>query len=129
MSLKGNTSNKDVEIKLVEDHESLQQIFENEFDMDVPSKEQANIVGYYENGQLKAFMVTELLLRVSMPCVRPSESPHKGRTYLKNIIDYLFRSIKPETSVVVFAHEEIHRKIVKRLGFYEVPGEVFRLEI
>jgi ribosomal protein S18 acetylase RimI-like enzyme len=119
-------------IKLVDgwDREALKGIYESEFNSELPSEEQANIVACIEDDELLAFVTAETLIRTDMWWIAPPyRKSSKAASLIRKLARYLFQHVPKNSSVVIFARDENQGRLFKKLGFREVPDiKVYRLD-
>jgi predicted GNAT family acetyltransferase len=118
-------------IKLISgyDRESLREIYENEFDSEMPTDEQANVVAIIDDGELQAFMTAETLLRTDQWWVSPSyRGTAKAAVLIRRIARYLFGSVPKGTGVIIFAANENQGRLFEKLGFRPIEGKIYRLD-
>lgn len=108
----------------------LADVFENEFDGSlVPHAEQAHIVAITENGEVQAFVVSEVLIRVGMIWVKPEmRNTVKSSGWLKKLVRYIARSIPQGSSAIVIDSDDENGTLLKRLGLREIKGQVYRMD-
>lgn len=108
----------------------LADVFENEFDGSlVPNAEQAHIAAVVEGGEVKAFIVSEVLIRVGMIWVKPEmRNTAKSASWLKKLVRYVTRSIPHGSSAIVIDSDGENKTLLKRLGLRDVEGQVYRMD-
>lgn len=119
-------------VKLVTDErESLRGIYESEFNSELPTEDQANIVALTKDDELLAFVTAEHLLRTDMWWVAPTyRKTSKAAAFIRKLKTYLLSKIPQGTSVIIFAKDENQERLFTKLGFREVPSvKVFRLDV
>lgn len=118
-------------IKLIgEERESLRGIFESEFDSELPTEDQANIVAVIEDDELQAFVTAETLLRTDMWWVSPPyRKTSRAARLIRQLKTYLFAKIPQGTSVVIFAKDDNQGRLFTKLGFRKVPGTIYRIDV
>lgn len=105
-------------------------IFDREFDSDLPHDDQANILAIRGEGELpEAFVVCEFLLRADMWWVREDlrDTP-RAAGHIRALARHLLETIPQGMSVITFAGCDTHRRIFDHLGMRYVPGDVYRLD-
>lgn len=118
-----------VKLLTAEEREKLRDIFETVFDSELPDEEQANIIGYVEDGEIKACVTAEVLFRTDMWYVSPRHrKTTKGAKMIAEMIRFLFRYVPTGHSVIVFADDDRKASLLTRLGFREIKGRTFRLD-
>lgn len=98
----------------------LEEIFDKIFDAALPDKGKAHIIASVDNGEIRGFLVAEMLLRVGQIWTDESDTmmPRK-------LINYLTGNLK-NTSVIVIASDARFEKMLKHLDMREMEGKVFR---
>ena len=110
------------------EREQIAGVFD-EIGCDIPPETQANVIAEVEDDELIACMTAEHLIRTDMWWVSPAHrGTSKGARAIKKLIDYLFQVIPKDYSVIVLADTKRKESLLKRLGFREVEGKVFRLD-
>lgn len=120
------------QVKLLDewDRESLKGVFESEFDSELPTEEQANIVAVVQDDELQAFVTAETLLRTDMWWVSPPyRNTSKAASLIRKLKSYLFANVPTGTSVVIFAKDENQGRLFTKLGFRKVPGTIYRIDV
>jgi predicted GNAT family acetyltransferase len=119
-------------IKLLngDDRESLRGIYEHEFDSEVPSDDQANVVAVIEDDELQAFMTSEVLIRCDQWWVSPPyRNTSKAAALIRQLARYLFKNVPKDSSVIIFAANDNQGRLFTKLGFREVENvRVYRLD-
>lgn len=118
-----------VKLLSADERESIRDIFETTFDSALPDEEQANIIGYVEDGEIKACVTAEVLFRTDMWYVSPEHrKTTKGAKMIAAMIRFLFKYVPAGHSVIVIADNDRKASLLTRLGFREIQGRTFRLD-
>jgi hypothetical protein len=113
-----------------DERENLRGIYEQEFDAEVPTEEQANVVAVTEDDELLAFVTAETLLRTDMWWVSPiHRNTAKAASLIRQLARYLFRSVPQGTSVIIIAGDSNQERLFTKLGFREVKGKLYRIDV
>jgi hypothetical protein len=117
-------------IKLLtdEEKEKLFPIFLSEFSSLIP--EQSNIVAIEEDGEVVAFVLSEVLIRVGLLYVKPElRGTQRSASLSKRLIRYLFQRIPKNSSVITIASESKYNSLFEKIGMREEAGTVYRLDL
>lgn len=102
----------------------------DEFNTIPPSDQQGAIIGIVEDGDVKAFLLAEQLIRVGLIWIKPEErGSRKSVAYLRKMFDYLVQYTPPDTSVVGFDCTGEYKKLLEKFGFRAVRGQIYRLDV
>lgn len=126
-SVQSEKSNIEVRLLDSAERETLRPTYEQEFNSELPTEQQANILGVIEDGEIKAFITTEVLLRVGLLWVSPTSTTPS--THIKEMIRHLIVNIPKGSSVVGIATEPIQGRLFENLGFYECEGTLYRTDV
>jgi len=109
-----------------EERLSFKEVFENEFDSELPNARQANIVAYGNS----AFITTEVLLRAGLVWVDPSlRNTPKSASILKRLVQYLHQHIPKGSSVIGIATNPKEERLMQRMGMRRVEGIIYRKDV
>lgn len=105
-------------------------IYDKEFDSDLPRPKEANIVAVKNGDDIEAFVTAEVLIRADMWWVKEElRNTPKAAAHIRRLARYLIQNVPPGSSVITLAGCDTHRKIFERIGMRNVPGEVYRLDL
>lgn len=108
----------------------VEDVLMDEFSSIPPSNEQGAIIGIVEDGEVKAFLLAEQLVRVGLIWVKPEErTTKKSFGYLRKMFDYLVKYTPNDTSVVGFDCTGEYKKLLEKFGFRPVRGDIYRLDV
>lgn len=107
-----------IEMLPVERWSELTEIFSREFDSALPNKGKAYILADVEDGEIKAFVVVEMLLRVGQ-VYSTSGSPRK---LLKQVVD----NMPANTAVIAIASEPRYESLFKKFEMDKFEGTLYR---
>ncbi len=96
----------------------LKETFDKVFDCHLPNRGGAQIIADVEDGEIKCFLVVEIVAKVGQIWSNGTSSPRK-------LFKFVEKGMKPESSVVVVSDEPRFDGLCKKLGMYET-GKMFR---
>lgn len=102
---------------------TLEKIFEEEFNSDLPSADNAAIYGDYEGGKLQAFILVENIKMVGQIYSMPD---NKNRQSVQKLVNYLVETLPDGTAVGVVASEKRFEALYRLLKMQKIPGTFFR---
>lgn len=109
---------------------ALFDIYDQEFDADLPHADQANIVAIKNGDDIEAFVTAETLIRADMWWVKEElRNTPKAAAHIRALYRYLRKNIPAGQSVITLAGCDTHRKIFKHIGMRYVAGDVYRLDL
>lgn len=119
-----------IELVPEEDWDSLQGIYEHELNSVLPDKGKARLPAVIEDDQLLAFCTVEKTLRCDQWWVAPTvRNTPKAASLIRRLVTYLRREVPAGTSAVIIASTEHQENLIRKLGFKEVPGKLFSLNV
>jgi hypothetical protein len=104
----------------------LKDIFNNEFDSDLPDPKTAEIVVAYENGVMVGFVLLEKVLIVGQIYVIPSQRLKNNSGIVRNLIRYVRDKVPQGLSVAAVASDIRFEALFKSLGMQKIVGTFFR---
>lgn len=105
-------------------------ILEDEIGAYVPDPGQAKIPAIIEDGELLALCVAEKFLRCDNFWVAERvRGTHKAAALIRQLAKYLFNVVPHGTSGVIIAANENQGRLFKKLGFRQVPGTLYAINI
>ncbi len=107
-----------IEILDPERWDELKETFDKVFDCHMPNKGGAYIIVDIEDGEIKSFLVVEIVAKVGQIWSNGTSSPRK-------LFRFVEQGMYPESSLVVVSDEPRFDGLCKKLGMYET-GKMFR---
>lgn len=105
-------------------------IFDQEFDAELPHENQANIVAVKNGDDIEAFVTAETLIRADMWWVKEElRNTPKAAAHIRTLYRYVLKNVPQGSSVITLAGCDTHRKIFEHLGMRYVAGDVYRLDL
>lgn len=105
-------------------------IYDQEFDSDLPLPDQANIVAVKNGDDIEAFVTAEVLIRADSWWVKPElRNTPKAAAHIRTLYRYLIKTIPAGSSVITLAACDTHRKIFEHIGMRYVAGDVYRIDL
>ena len=122
-----------VNLRLLSEEERfpLFEIYDREFDAELPHEDQAHIIACYdENGEIEAFVTAEILIRADMWWVREDvrDTP-RSASLIRRMARFILGKVPRGSSIITLAGCDTHRRIFERLGMRLVQGDVYRIDI
>lgn len=116
---------------LNEDERSvLFDIYDQEFDADLPHEKQASIAAIKNGDDIEAFVTAEILIRADMWWIKEElRNTPKAAAHIRALKSYLLQSLPAGSSVITLAGCVTHRKIFEHIGMRYVAGDVYRLDL
>lgn len=117
-------------LKLLDDRERecLKPVFDKEFESEVPTAAQANILAAIEDGQIIGFIVGEVLIRAGMLWIHPKQrKTAKSARMVKALARETAQSIPKGASVITIGTE--FADLFEKLGMRKVEGQVYRIDL
>lgn len=109
------------------EREQLTDIFHAEFDSDLPDEKQCKILAQMEDGEIRGFITSEILIRVGLVWVKPElRETKESAQMVKDMIRYVAASIPKGSSVIVIASDEKFEGICEKSGMRPIDGKVYR---
>lgn len=113
-----------IELLPFERWNELREVFDCQFNADLPSKGHSDILFQSsENGSIASFAVVESLIRIgqfhTIEKVNGSNAP-------REILHYVLRSIPKGASVIAIDDNGKFRGLAEKFGMYERRGTVYR---
>jgi hypothetical protein len=106
------------------EREKYREVFENEFDSEVPREAQAHVFATD-----KAFVTLEYLLRAGLIWIDPSiRNTPEAISHLKELVTHLKDIVPPGQSVIAIASTEKEERLMRRMGMREISGTIFRYD-
>jgi hypothetical protein len=96
----------------------LTEIFVREFNSTLPHKGRAYILADVVEGEIKAFVVVEMLLRVG----QVYSTGGSARRLLKQVED----NMPPNTAVIAIASEPRYESLFEKFKMYKFEGALYR---
>jgi hypothetical protein len=119
-----------MEIKRLTDTASLEQIFIDEFESLPPTGEQGAVFAVIEEGEVQAFIMAEQVVRIGLMWVKPEKRKTSASAkYLRHLFSFLFDSVPPNTSVVSLDCTGEYHRLLTKLGFRKLKGDLHRLDL
>jgi len=107
-------------IQILEENrwEELREIFAKEFKSDLPHKGRSSIIADIdEDGEIKGFLVTEVLLRVGLI--------HNPGKKANEMFSWLLKNMIPDSAVIAIAHSG-YESLCELFDMRPVEGKVYR---
>lgn len=108
-----------IEILPEERWSEIEDVLDKTFNSTLPNKGRSVVVADIEDGEIKGFILVEML-------ARPGVIWTGGGGSARSLVKYVENSMAPESSAVVIASDERFESLCRKLGMYEVPGKLFR---
>lgn len=116
-------------IKILEDASGLADIFKKEFDSVVPTGNQGNVIAVIEDGEIKAFITAEVLIRVGLLWIKPEyRKSAQGNKWMRQLIRFLFAYMPKEFPAITIDDTGRYGKLFTKLGMRKVLGTIYRLD-
>lgn len=97
----------------------LRDIFAREFNSDLPNKGRATILADIdESGEIKGFLVTEVLLRVGLI--------HNPGNKAREMFSWLLKNMIRNSAVIAIASSEEYEPLCEAFEMRPIEGKVFR---
>lgn len=104
--------------------EELRETFDREFNADLPSENQADILfKANESGKIQSFAVVETLIRIGQFHTMEKIS---GQNAPLRILKYVLRSIPKGASVIAIDDNGRFGGLARKFGMYERRGTIYR---
>lgn len=97
----------------------LKEIFAAEFDADLPNQNGAYILADVVDGDIKSFLVVEMLLRIGQIYSFEGSFP-------KGLFTQVVSTMRPETSIIAIASESRFERLLEKFKMRKVVGTIFR---
>lgn len=105
-------------------------IYDREFDAELPHSDQANILAVKNGDDIEAFVTAEVLIRADMWWVKEElRNTPKAAAHIRKMARYLLKTIPKGSSIITLAGCDTHRKIFEHLGMRYVAGDVYRIDL
>lgn len=105
---------------------TLEKIFLEEFDSDLPDPKFAEIYGEYENGKLKGFVLTEKIVMCGQIYVMPEFRAESNGQTARKLVNYLVETLPDGIAVGAVASEKRFEALYRILKMQKIPGTFFR---
>jgi hypothetical protein len=108
-------------IQILEENrwEELREIFAREFKSDLPHKGRSSIIADIdEDGEIKGFLVTEVLLRVGLV--------HNPGNKAKGLFSWLLKNMIPDSAVIAIASSKEYEPLCELFDMRPIEGKVYR---
>lgn len=105
--------------------QTIEEVFESEFDSDLPDEKVSDLIGVYEEGELVGFVLAEKIEMVGLIYVEPSRRNFSSQI-ARNLIRYLRDKIPDGVSVGAVASERRFEALYRSLGMQKIAGTFFR---
>jgi hypothetical protein len=116
-------------LKVLADPSRVSEILEREFDTATPQAPLGQIVAIEEDGEIKAFILREMLVHVGTFWVNPQDrGTTKGTKWLKELCRYAIVSMPKGSSVVIVDDTGLYDRFLKFLGFRRLKSPVYRVD-
>lgn len=114
-------------IKILQDTELVKDIFAEEFGSEPPPLDQGSVIAIVEGGQIKAFLLVEMLIRAGLLWVTPEQrkTPQAAK-YIKDLSKYVIYTMAPGMSGITIDDTGRYGKIFEQIGMYPVEGQIYR---
>lgn len=106
----------------------FKEIFEKEFDSDLPLPENSTILAACMDGQVVGFILAEKIVMLGQIFVLP-EKQHSSLQIVQQMINYISESIALTNVVGAVASEDRFTRLFKQFGMQEISGKFFRRNI
>lgn len=104
----------------------IEKTFTDVFDSDMPDKKNGTFYGYYENGKLEAFVLTEKIIIVGQ--IYSYKDKNNGHA-IKKLVDYITDLLPKGTSVGAVASETRFEGLFRLLKMQKITGTFFRRDL
>jgi hypothetical protein len=119
-----------MEIQRITDTSAFAELFREEFDSDPPTGEQGAIFAIVEDGEVQAFIMAEQLVRIGLMWVKPEKRKTSASAkYLRKLFSFVFDSVPLNTSVVSLDCTGEYHRLLTKLGFRKLKGDLHRLDL
>lgn len=116
-------------ITIIKDASDLAEVFKKEFNSVVPQPDQGNVIAVVEDGEIKAFITAEVLIRVGLLWIKPEErKTSKGNKWMRQLIRFLFQYTPKHLPVVTIDDTGRYGRLFEKLGMRKVLGTIYRLD-
>lgn len=106
---------------------TLEKIFTDVFDSDLPRAENADIYGTYDaQGRIQTFILVEKALIVGQIYSAQNRSGEIDRHSVKKLVDYIVNTLPGNTTVGAVASEKRFEGLFRLLRMQRIPGVFFR---
>jgi len=119
-----------MKVERIKDMSLVEKTLLEEFKTLPPSEQQGAIFGIVEDGEVKAFLLAEQLVRIGLIWVKPEErTTKKSFSYLRRMFDFLVQYTPNDTSLVGFDCTGEYKKLLEKFGFRPIRGDIYRLDV
>jgi hypothetical protein len=108
-------------IQILEENrwEELREIFARDFKSDLPHRGRSTIIADIdEDGEIKGFLVTEVLLRVGLI--------HNPGNKAREMFSWLLKNMIPDSAVIAIAHSDAYDSLCELFKMQRVEGSIYR---
>lgn len=114
-------------IHILKDTALVADIFEKEFDSEVPTGNQGDIIAVVEDGKVQAFIMAEQLIRAGLLWVAPeNRNSTKAVKLMRELVRFIYMNAPIGSSVVAIDSDNEFSKILEKVGMHKVEGIVYR---
>lgn len=103
----------------------LKEIFEREFDSDLPKPENSRILACFEDGKMVGFVLAEQVLMIGQIYVVPPRREKSGEI-VRSLLSYIREKIAPRNVVGAVASEKRFEALYRAFGMQKIEGKFYR---
>lgn len=105
--------------------QTIEEIFDDEFDSDLPDAKVSDLIGVYDGAELVGFVLAEKIEMVGQIYVAPAKRNNASQI-ARNLIRYLRDNIPDGVAVGAVASETRFEALYRSLGMQKIRGNFFR---